>query len=144
MSDFHDAIADCAIVDAGYIGSPYTWYSSRLRLDRVLVSSCWMDVFPKLQVTHLELSKSDHRGLLVVAKTTMERKATSFGFSICGSSTRDFLMSCVEIGSTDARVWVVEAQRNLKEADEAYDLDPCDRTLVERNRCSAVLVRALA
>ncbi|KAL0340185.1 UNVERIFIED_CONTAM: hypothetical protein Sradi_4535300 [Sesamum radiatum] len=31
MSDFHDAIADCALVDAGYVGSPYTWYSRRLR-----------------------------------------------------------------------------------------------------------------
>ncbi|KAK4426892.1 hypothetical protein Salat_1458000 [Sesamum alatum] len=27
MSDFHDAIADCALVDAGHVGSPYTWYS---------------------------------------------------------------------------------------------------------------------
>ncbi|KAL0416834.1 UNVERIFIED_CONTAM: hypothetical protein Slati_3515300 [Sesamum latifolium] len=82
MSDFHDAIADCALVDAGYIGSPYTWYNSRLRqrLDRVLVSSCWMDVFPKLRVTYLELSKSDHCGLLVVAETTIERKASSFRF----------------------------------------------------------------
>ncbi|KAK4414970.1 hypothetical protein Salat_2604000 [Sesamum alatum] len=55
MSDFHDAIADCALVDAGYIGSPYTWYSRRLRqhLDLVLVSDCWVDVFPKTQVTHL-------------------------------------------------------------------------------------------
>ncbi|KAK4426977.1 hypothetical protein Salat_1466500 [Sesamum alatum] len=72
MSDFHDAIADCALVDAGYIGSPYTWYSRRLRqrLDRVLVLDCWVDVFPKMQVTHLELSKSDHRGLLVEADYT--------------------------------------------------------------------------
>ncbi|KAL0292619.1 UNVERIFIED_CONTAM: hypothetical protein Sangu_2527700 [Sesamum angustifolium] len=38
MSDFHDAIADCAIVDAGYVGSPFTWYSRRLhqRLDWAL------------------------------------------------------------------------------------------------------------
>ncbi|KAL2246330.1 UNVERIFIED_CONTAM: hypothetical protein Sindi_2901200 [Sesamum indicum] len=31
MSDFHDMIADCALTDAGYTGSPYTWYSRRLR-----------------------------------------------------------------------------------------------------------------
>ncbi|KAL0347657.1 UNVERIFIED_CONTAM: hypothetical protein Scaly_1781700, partial [Sesamum calycinum] len=29
---------------------------------------------------------------------------------------------------------VAAAERRLKEADEAYDQDPCDRTLVERNR----------
>ncbi|KAL0284412.1 UNVERIFIED_CONTAM: hypothetical protein Sangu_2827900 [Sesamum angustifolium] len=39
---------------------------------------------------------------------------------------------------------VAAAERGLKEADEAYDQDPCDRTLVERNRCSAELVRVLA
>ncbi|KAL0451232.1 UNVERIFIED_CONTAM: hypothetical protein Slati_1101300 [Sesamum latifolium] len=133
MSDFHDTIADCVLVDAGYIGSPYTWYSSRLRqrLDRVLVSSCWMDVFPKMQVTHLELTKSDHRGLLVVAETTKEQKASSFRFQHMWVKHPGFL----EGG---------RSERNLKEADEAYDLDPCDRTLVEWNRCSAVLVRALA
>ncbi|KAL2223559.1 UNVERIFIED_CONTAM: hypothetical protein Sindi_3080600 [Sesamum indicum] len=38
---------------------------------------------------------------------------------------------------------VAAAERDLKEADEAYDINPCDRTLVERSRCSAVLVRVL-
>ncbi|KAL0297757.1 UNVERIFIED_CONTAM: hypothetical protein Sradi_6827800 [Sesamum radiatum] len=82
MLDFHDAIANCALMDAGYIGSPYTWYSRRLQqcLDRILVSGCWMDVFPKMQVAHLELSKSDHHGLLVEAEHTIERKASSFQF----------------------------------------------------------------
>ncbi|KAL0451240.1 UNVERIFIED_CONTAM: hypothetical protein Slati_1102100 [Sesamum latifolium] len=115
MSDFHDAIVDCALVDAGYISNPYTWYSSRLRqyLDRVLVSSCWMDVFPKMQVTHLELTKSDHRGLLVVAETTMERKASSFGFSICGSSTWDFLRCASKLQYPDARVWYGSASAEI-------------------------------
>ncbi|KAL0445894.1 UNVERIFIED_CONTAM: hypothetical protein Slati_1717300 [Sesamum latifolium] len=139
MSDFHDVIADCALVDAGYTGSPYTWYSSRLRqrLDRVLVFSCWMDVFPKMQVTHLELSKSDHRGLLVEAEITIDRKASSFRFQHMWAKHQGFL----EVVHQNWQV--VEAERNLKEADEAYDLDPCDRTLVERNRCLAELVRAL-
>ncbi|KAL0457930.1 UNVERIFIED_CONTAM: hypothetical protein Slati_0420200 [Sesamum latifolium] len=30
MSDFHDAIADCALVDVGYTRRPYTWYSRQL------------------------------------------------------------------------------------------------------------------
>ena len=82
MSDFHDTIADCGLTDASYTGSPYTWYSRRLRqrLDRVLVTHSWMDVFSKTQVTHLELSKSDHRGLLVVAETIVTQKASSFRF----------------------------------------------------------------
>ncbi|KAL0339984.1 UNVERIFIED_CONTAM: hypothetical protein Sradi_4515200 [Sesamum radiatum] len=39
---------------------------------------------------------------------------------------------------------VAVAERQLKEADEAYDQNPCDRTLVERNRFSAELVQVLA
>ncbi|KAL0329291.1 UNVERIFIED_CONTAM: hypothetical protein Sradi_4915800 [Sesamum radiatum] len=141
MSDFHDAIADCALIDAGYVGSPYTWYSRRLRqrLDRVLISSCWMNVSPKIQVAHLELSQSDHRGLLVEVECTVERNVSSF--RLCGTHS-EFLgvvrrnWQYPTVGSA--------AERGLKEADEAYDQDPCDRTLVERNRCSAELVRVLA
>ncbi|KAL0317839.1 UNVERIFIED_CONTAM: hypothetical protein Sangu_2198200 [Sesamum angustifolium] len=175
MSDFHDAIADCALVDAGYVGSPYTWYSRRLRqrLDRVLISSCWMTVFPKMQVAHLELSQSDHRGLLVEAECSVERKVSSFRFQHMWTTHSEFLgVVCRNwryptVGSGMMRLqqkltrlkhclkeWNktvfgnvfdnVVAAEGLKEADEAYDQDPCDRTLVERNRCSAELVRVLA
>ncbi|KAL0287676.1 UNVERIFIED_CONTAM: hypothetical protein Scaly_2757100 [Sesamum calycinum] len=128
MSDFHDAIADCAIADARYVGSPYAWYSRRLhqRLDRVLISSCWMTVFPKMQVAHVELSQSDHRGLLVEAECTVERKE-------CNKTV---------FGNVFDNVAAVE--RGLKEVDEAYDQDPCDSMIVECNRCSAELVRVLA
>ncbi|KAL0458635.1 UNVERIFIED_CONTAM: hypothetical protein Slati_0490700 [Sesamum latifolium] len=124
-------------------------------------------------VTHLELSKSDHRGLLVVAETSMERKESSFRFQHMWATHLGFLevmrwnWQYPTLGSGMVRLqqklirlkhclkdWnkavfgnvvdrVVEAERNLKEADEAYDLDPCDRMLVEQNWCSAVLVRAL-
>ncbi|KAL0423582.1 UNVERIFIED_CONTAM: hypothetical protein Sradi_0893000 [Sesamum radiatum] len=93
MSDFHDAIADSALVDTGYVGSPYTRYNRRLpqHLDRILVSSCWLTVFPKLQVTHLELSQSDHRGLLVEAECTVERKVSSFRFQHMLTMHSEFL-----------------------------------------------------
>ncbi|KAL2246212.1 UNVERIFIED_CONTAM: hypothetical protein Sindi_2889400 [Sesamum indicum] len=159
MSDFHYTIADCALIDAGYTRSPYT---------------CWMNVFPKTQITHLELSKSDHRGLLVIAETILMKKASSFRFQHMWITHPGFLevvhrnWQYPTTGSGMTRLqqkltrlkhclkeWnktvfgnvfdrVAEAERDLKEADEAYDLDPCDRTLVERNRCSIVLVRVLS
>ncbi|KAK4382235.1 hypothetical protein Sango_2891400 [Sesamum angolense] len=176
MSDFHDAIANCPLVDAGYVGSPYTWYSRRLRqrLDQVLISNCWITVFPKMQVAHLELSQSDHRGLLVEAECTVERKVLSFRFQHMWTTHSEFLgvvrrnWQYPTVGSGMMRLqpkltrlkhclkeWnktifgnvfdnVVAAERGLKEADEAYDQDPCDRTLMERNRCSAELVQVLA
>ncbi|KAL0293587.1 UNVERIFIED_CONTAM: hypothetical protein Sangu_3235100 [Sesamum angustifolium] len=143
---FWDALravsVDCALVDAGYVGSPYTWYSRRLRqrLDRVLISSCWMTVFPKMQVAHLELSQSDHRGLLVEAECSVERKVSSFRFQHMWTTHSEFL----GVVCRNWRYPTVGSERGLKEADEAYDQEPCDRTLVERNRCSAELVRVLA
>ncbi|KAL2223667.1 UNVERIFIED_CONTAM: hypothetical protein Sindi_3080900, partial [Sesamum indicum] len=132
-----------------------------------------MDVFSKTQVTHLELSKSDHRGLLVVAETIVTQKASSFRFQHMWITHPGFLevvrrnWQYPTIGSGMVRLqqkltrlkhclkeWnrtvfgnvfdrVAAAERDLKEADEAYDINPCDRTLVERSRCSAVLVRVL-
>ncbi|KAL0307993.1 UNVERIFIED_CONTAM: hypothetical protein Sangu_3000200 [Sesamum angustifolium] len=137
MSDFHDAIADSALIDARYVGGPHTWYSRRLhqRLDRVLISSCWMIVFPKMQVAHLELSQSDHRGLLVEVECTVEWKVSSFCFQHMWTMHSEFL-------GVVRRNWQYptwqrwgKGSRRLKEADEAYDQDPCDR-----NACGAKLV----
>ncbi|KAK4390352.1 hypothetical protein Sango_2098500 [Sesamum angolense] len=121
MSDFHDAIADYALIDVGYVGSPYTWYSRRLcqRLDRVLISSCWMIAFPKMQVTHLELSQSDHRGLLVEAECTVERKVSSFHFQHMWTTHSEFL-------GVVSRNWQYPTVGS------------------ELNQCSAELVRVLA
>ncbi|KAL0337577.1 UNVERIFIED_CONTAM: hypothetical protein Scaly_2032800 [Sesamum calycinum] len=133
MSNFHDAIADSALVDAGHIGSSYTWYSRRLRqrLDQVLVSGCWMTIFPKMQVTHLELSQSDHCGLLVEAECTVEWKVSSFVSSTCAMHS-EFLRVVPHV-CLDGQ-YGLQLERQLKEADEAYDHDPCHRTLMERNR----------
>ncbi|KAL0331741.1 UNVERIFIED_CONTAM: hypothetical protein Sangu_1719600 [Sesamum angustifolium] len=50
-----------------------------------------MTVFPKMQVTHLELSQSDHRGLLVKAECTVERKVSSFHFQHMWTMHSEFL-----------------------------------------------------
>ncbi|KAL0293181.1 UNVERIFIED_CONTAM: hypothetical protein Sangu_3243100 [Sesamum angustifolium] len=144
MSDFHNAIADCALVDAGYVGSPYTWYSRRLRqrLDRVLFSSCWMTVFPKMQ--HMWTTHSEFLG--VVRRNWQYPTLGSGMMRLQQKLTR--LKHCLKEWNKTVfgNVFdnVAAAERGLKEADEAYDQDPCDRTLVEHNRCSAKLVRVLA
>ncbi|KAL0307026.1 UNVERIFIED_CONTAM: hypothetical protein Sradi_6119900 [Sesamum radiatum] len=113
MSDFHDTISDSALVDAGNVESPYTWYSRRLhqRLDRALVSSCWMTVFPKLQYPTVGSGIMRFQQKLTRLKHCLkEWNKTVFG---------------------NVFDRVAAAERQLKEADEAYDQDPCDRTLVE-------------
>ncbi|KAL0287184.1 UNVERIFIED_CONTAM: hypothetical protein Scaly_2773100 [Sesamum calycinum] len=117
---------------------------------------------------------SDHRGLLVEAECTVERKISSFRFQRMWTTHSEFLgvvrrnWQYPTVGS--GMMWlqqkltrlkhclkewnktvfgnvfdnVAAAERGLKEADEACDQDPCDRKLVERNRCSAESVRVLA
>ncbi|KAL0331727.1 UNVERIFIED_CONTAM: hypothetical protein Sangu_1718200 [Sesamum angustifolium] len=99
-----------------------------------------MTVFPKMQVAHLELSQSDHRGLLVEAECSVERKVSSFRFQHMWTTHSEFPWGGLsELAVPDGR-----QRTGAQGADEAYDQEPCDRTLVERNRCSAELVRVLA
>lgn len=71
MSDFIDCSSDCGLIDAGFLGSKYTWHNNRsgsngiwARLDRVLVNSEWQNSFP-ISVEHLSREASDHAPLLV-------------------------------------------------------------------------------
>lgn len=62
---FTNCINGCHLLDLGYKGAPYTWIRGDLkeRLDRVLCTLEWQDLFPNSSVTHLPLMSSDHCGL---------------------------------------------------------------------------------
>lgn len=71
ISDFNECVSDCALIDAGFIGSQYTWHNNQAgckgiwaRLDRVLINSDWLNQFP-ISVEHLSREASDHAPLLV-------------------------------------------------------------------------------
>ncbi|CAL1367787.1 unnamed protein product [Linum trigynum] len=65
---FTDCIDDCGLVDLGFSGPKFTWFtkSSRLkeRLDRSFCSLEWRQKFPGTMVFHLPKLKSDHRPIL--------------------------------------------------------------------------------
>ncbi|KAK4404556.1 Retrovirus-related Pol polyprotein from type-2 retrotransposable element R2DM [Sesamum angolense] len=116
MSDFHDAIVDSALVDAGYVGSPYTCRTIVVYwLSRV---HCGMEGFVFSFPVYV-----DH------------------AFRVSWSGPSELVVPDV-FGNVFDKVAVAEQQ--LKEADDAYDQNPCDRTLVERNRFFAELVQVLA
>lgn len=65
-SDAFSACIDaCQLLDLGLNGHPFTYQHGDLkeRLDMVLCSSSWQDMFPQSSVTHLSPSSSDHWGL---------------------------------------------------------------------------------
>ncbi|KAL0309433.1 UNVERIFIED_CONTAM: hypothetical protein Sradi_5885600, partial [Sesamum radiatum] len=121
MSNFHYVIADSALVDAGYVGSPYTWYSRRLhqRLDRVLISNYWITVFPKMQFLGV-VRRNWQYWTVGSGMMRLQQKLTHLKHCLKEWNKTVF-------GNVFDKV--AAAERGLKEADEAYDQDPCDRTL---------------
>ncbi|XP_042035124.1 uncharacterized protein LOC121781454 [Salvia splendens] len=66
MIDFAEAIEDCRLLDPGFDGLAYTWAKNGLleRLDRVLVSEAWPQIFEATRVTNLPRIASDYGPVL--------------------------------------------------------------------------------
>ena len=72
MMNFVNTINCCGLRDIGYVGPKYTWWyvrrdgeQIRERLDRALVTTKWLNLFPKAKLHHLTSSASDHSPLLL-------------------------------------------------------------------------------
>lgn len=67
MNLFRDTVSRCRLHDLGFTGTSFTWSNGRSgkanireRLDRMLTTPEWMDIFPSRYVRHLPRYKSDH------------------------------------------------------------------------------------
>ena len=67
IASFRSVVDDCALLDLGYTGIPWTFEHkvaggsyTRVRLDRVLACSAWTAQFPRARVDHLTAGSSDH------------------------------------------------------------------------------------
>ncbi|KAL8546263.1 hypothetical protein ACS0TY_006111 [Phlomoides rotata] len=72
MSDFREVVASLNLLDMGFQGSKYTWSNGRpgneniqSRLDRVLATTQWHNLFPSHMVHHRPWLHSDHSPLIV-------------------------------------------------------------------------------
>ncbi|XP_071680107.1 uncharacterized protein [Lolium perenne] len=72
MKAFRDRLNDCHLSDLGFTGYPFTWDNRRsgddnvqVRLDRVVCSVAFMEMFPNTSVQHIMIEESDHLALLV-------------------------------------------------------------------------------
>ncbi|KAL8537887.1 hypothetical protein ACS0TY_012856 [Phlomoides rotata] len=93
MVDFAEAVADCELVDAGCVGSPFTWHRRELfqRLDRILYTEPWLSIFPVSTVTHLPGDPSDHSQLLFQCKFSVVVPRSSFRFQSMWTRHHTFL-----------------------------------------------------
>lgn len=67
MTRFRKALADCDLVDMGYVGSKFTWSNrhTKERLDRSCSTTSWMSMYPCSRNVILPPSTSDHNPLLI-------------------------------------------------------------------------------
>ncbi|KAL0287132.1 UNVERIFIED_CONTAM: hypothetical protein Sradi_7130600 [Sesamum radiatum] len=82
MEDFNDMMTDTGLIDAGFEGEPFTWTNKRIwrRLDRVLYSKEWAEIFNITRVAHLPRRLSDHHPLCIEASKADNKKPSSFRF----------------------------------------------------------------
>ncbi|KAL0285651.1 UNVERIFIED_CONTAM: hypothetical protein Sradi_7168800 [Sesamum radiatum] len=100
LEDFNDMILESGLTDAGFEGEPFTWTNKRVwrRLDRVLYSKDWTDLFNITRVTHLSRRLSDHHPLLITADRTENRWPSSFRFQQMWVSHQNFLETAKRCG----------------------------------------------
>ncbi len=71
MAAFREAMLDCYLQDLGFRGPEFTWSNRRVngdlvrvRLDRCIANEEWLSLFPRVQVSHVIVSSSNHMGAL--------------------------------------------------------------------------------
>lgn len=69
----HDALHDTGLIDMDLVGHQFTWERGRgtpdfteVRLDRVLTSTAWLNLFPLAKPYNLEGASSDHSPIFLV------------------------------------------------------------------------------
>lgn len=85
--DFAQCINSCALLEVKFTGSKFTWWNGRInqecifkRLDRVLVNSEFLSIFPVTEATHMIREGSDHTPIHVSANSETGNMVKPFKF----------------------------------------------------------------
>lgn len=92
MKNFRGTLEFCQLHDMGYSGLKHTWCNRREgrgfvkeRLDRVLATSNWREIFPHIHVELLAARSSDHASIYVSfshTRTRQQRRKTWFQYEV--------------------------------------------------------------
>ncbi|KAL8146387.1 hypothetical protein AgCh_004217 [Apium graveolens] len=82
VDGFRKAIMDAGLQDLDIVGQQFTWERGRntnhwveIRLDRGLVDTAWLQIFPLAKLYNLEGSPSDHSPIVLEPKMNETRKS---------------------------------------------------------------------
>lgn len=93
---FNSIIASQELIDIYMTGGKFTWSNNQAvptlkRLDRVLVSKEWEDLFPRILMYKLPRDVSDHNPLILTTRTKQHMEKLSFRFELSWIKHPDFL-----------------------------------------------------
>lgn len=81
IEGFNEVLEETGLIDMELIGHQFTWERSRgkpgwmeVRLDRVVTTEAWLDLFPMPKLYNLEGSTSDHSPIILVPKKSEGRR----------------------------------------------------------------------
>ena len=73
MQKFREALDECGLFDLGFVGNKFTWFKTHPgggvmweRLDRVVSTAAWYNLFPTTKVKTLVCASSDHSPILIL------------------------------------------------------------------------------
>ncbi|KAL0294116.1 UNVERIFIED_CONTAM: hypothetical protein Sradi_6902000 [Sesamum radiatum] len=133
-------VLDSGLTNAGFEGEPFTLSKKRVwrRLDRVIYSQEWAELFNSTRVSHLLRRLSDHHPLLITATRTEDKVPSSFRFKhmwIMHPTSKKWLNNPWVPLSTDMAAG--------NEAEKQFYRLPSEANLINLNRQNAALVHAL-
>ncbi|KAL0411762.1 UNVERIFIED_CONTAM: hypothetical protein Slati_3765900 [Sesamum latifolium] len=127
MDDFNDMIIDTGLIDTGFEGEPFIWTNKRIwkRLDKVLYSKEWVEIFNATRVLHLPRILSDHHPFLIdVAKN--ENKRTKELLKQWNKDTFGHIFTAIE-----------RAKQDATEAEKKFNRDRSEANLIALNKSNA-------
>lgn len=107
MEGFRDAVEVCSFADLGFQGLLWTWDNSqeedrniKVRLDRGLATTGFLDLFKDVKVWHVQTTESDHCCLVIESyrkEKTQRRGLKQFRYENMWSGIRPILEWSVEL-----------------------------------------------
>ncbi|KAI3465771.1 hypothetical protein Pfo_022434 [Paulownia fortunei] len=165
-----------SLIDAGYEGSNFTWTNHKVwkRLDRILYSEDWLNLFHTTRVSHLPRIWFDHSPLLISMNATSVKPVTSFRFLRMWARHHAFkeavnsswqqptnnqgminLQQKLYRLKQFLRWWnknifgdifenIKKAEQEVANSETKFDNNPCDSNLIELKCCTTMLTQALS
>lgn len=113
MDGFRNAVQVCGFKDLGFSGLPYTWDNRqeggcniKVRLDRGLATSGFIDRFRDIKVWHVQTTESDHCCVMVECVEEGSRGARRFQYETCGEGMLHIMRLWSMLGEVVQR-WLI-------------------------------------